>query len=107
MRVSDMTGLDDTEGFEQEATDQNRDRHSSGAAEAQISGSEHASKDVNDNVADTEHLRNTAAISKVQQTARSRRKNKSSQGTAGANGRPKRTPKPSRRASEAASAKRG
>ena len=107
MRVSDVTGLDGTEDFEKEATDQNRDRHSGGAAEAQISRSEHASKDVHDNVANNEHLRNTAAISKVQQTVRSRRKNKSSQGTAGANGRPKRTPKPSRRASEAASAKRG
>jgi hypothetical protein len=66
-----------------------------------------ASKDAHDNFEDTGHLRKAATTSKTQRTTQSKRKRNSSQGTAGAHGRPKRTPKPSRRAAEAASARRG
>jgi hypothetical protein len=66
-----------------------------------------ASKDNADKIPDTGHPRNATATSKVQRTTRSKKKNKSSRGTTGENGRPKRTPKPSRRAAEAASARQG
>lgn len=62
-------------------------------------------KDSPDKIFDTGRLRNAAGASKVRRKTRSKMKDGSSQDTAGANGRPKRTPKPSRRAAEAASAK--
>jgi hypothetical protein len=64
-----------------------------------------AFKDNPDKTSDTGRLRNAVGTSKVRRKPRSKKKDGSSQGTAGANGRPKRTPKPSRRAAEAASAK--
>lgn len=67
-----------------------------------------ASKDDPDEFSNTDHSRNSTATSKANRPTKSKRKNKSSQATAGAHGRPKRTRKPSRRATEAASAaKRG
>jgi hypothetical protein len=58
-----------------------------------------------DKILETGRLRNAAGTTKVRRKTRSKKKNGSSQDTAGANSRPKRTPKPSRRAAEAASAK--
>jgi chromosome segregation ATPase len=63
-----------------------------------------AAKDVFDNFSDMEDLCDAAATSKIHQTAKTRKTTKNSDVTSGARGRSKRTPKPSRRAAEAASA---
>lgn len=66
-----------------------------------------AFKENPDKTSDTGRLRNAAGTLKVRRKTRSKKKIVSSQDTVGANGRPKRTPKPSRRAAEAASARQG